>query len=284
MSASPSPRRHLCWAALALLIGGAGAAALLWRPMATDAASTAGDGTDGRVPLPPVAVVELRQQPASRPIVLSPALARAVAAVGQVDDGRRADLASLDENAAALVDQARALLGTVRRRQSAGLPMRFANGSVMRAAPDRIGDAAARPASDQGDLPPSGPAPEVVDGHLVPRSVDVRGRMPAPMRGDLDKTLVVADAWVAIPYDPTQVAGRPLTITNRSDGRYALSLETDDAGSVRLNGGLIVPGRYYLLDGTLRIESVVPVGVHVRPLHALPGYYEQPLLPPNANG
>ena len=124
----------------------------------------------------------------------------------------------------------------------------------------------------------------MVDGVLIAKSLNGQGRSPIPILGDLEKIVVVRDAWAAIPYDPKLVDGHPLVITNRSGGRYGVSLQVDDCSTVRLNGGLVVPGRFYLLNGTITIQAAVPVGVLIRPLDTLHGYYEQPLLPPSANG
>lgn len=105
-----------------------------------------------------------------------------------------------------------------------------------------------------------------------------------PMRGDRVKEILEPDAWIAVPYNPALVAGEPLEITNRSLGQYVLRLDADDYGSVRLNGGLVVPGRFYLMDGTMTISGDVPVGVTIRPLGVVHGYYDQPVRPPSANG
>jgi hypothetical protein len=100
----------------------------------------------------------------------------------------------------------------------------------------------------------------------------------------LTKEILEPDAWMAVPYEPARVAGEALSVTNRSLGDYVLSLEADDYGSVRLNGGLVVPGRFYLMQGTMTISSDVPVGVVIRPLGVVHGYYEQPVRLPSANG
>ncbi len=98
------------------------------------------------------------------------------------------------------------------------------------------------------------------------------------------KEILEPDAWIAVAYNPALVAGEPLELTNRSFGTYVLRLDADDYGSVRLNGGLVVPGRYYLMDGTMTISGDVPVGVMIRPLGVVHGYYDQPVRPPTANG
>jgi hypothetical protein len=98
------------------------------------------------------------------------------------------------------------------------------------------------------------------------------------------KEILEPDAWFSVPYDPALTKGQALELTNRSLGEYALRLEASDYGSVRLNGGLVVPGRYYYVNGTMTVTSDVPVGVVVRPLGVLPSYFATPVTPPSANG
>ncbi len=214
---------------------------------------------------------------------ISPALARAVAAVGQQEDGRLPNLSGLDEQAAPFIDQARVLIATVPRRIAPGLPMRLPSGVVMKMGPDKINAA---------PVTPDTPAPStvhdtnarIVDGQLIPRRLDNAGRVPTPMLGDLQKDLVEPDAWIAIPYDPGLVAGKPLNIINRSGGVYAVSLDATDFSSVRLNGGLVVPGRFYQMENTTIISGAIPVSVTIRPIGVLHGVYEQPIRLPQANG
>jgi hypothetical protein len=127
-------------------------------------------------------------------------------------------------------------------------------------------------------------APAAADAGTVAHALVASGRQPSPIQGDLVKQLTAPDAWVAIPYQPAQVGGKPLFIQNVSGAEYAIALYGSDFGSVRLNGGLVVPGRYYRIDGAVRIDSRVPVGVHIRPLTAVGPYYPQPLRIPTADG
>ncbi len=123
-----------------------------------------------------------------------------------------------------------------------------------------------------------------VDGRLVARSLTSTGKAPIPSRGDRVKEILEPDAWMAVPYNPALVTGEPLELTNRSLGEYVLRIDAADYGSVRLNGGLVVPGRFYLMQGTMTISGDVPVGVMIRPLGVVHGYYDQPVRPPSANG
>jgi hypothetical protein len=123
-----------------------------------------------------------------------------------------------------------------------------------------------------------------VDGRLVARSFATTGKAPVPSRGDLVKEILEPDAWMAVPYDPARAAGQPLELTNRSLGDYVIGIEAEDYGSVRLNGGLVVPGRFYLMQGTMIISGGTPFGVVIRPLGVVHSYHDQPVRPPSANG
>lgn len=219
---------------------------------------------------------------------LHAALARAVAAIGAYDDGRRATLDDLAPEVLALVEHARLLLGTTPRIAAPGLPMQLPDGTLASMGPD---PAPRRPPeSDRRDTDGTATTPagreraRAVDGRLVARTLTRSGKAPPPTRGDLVKEILEPDAWMAIPYDPARVAGEPLALTNRSLGEYVLRLDAGDYGSVRLNGGLVVPGRFYLMQGTMTISGDVPVGVIIRPLGVVHGYHEQPVRPPSANG
>lgn len=223
-----------------------------------------------------------------RPTVLSATLARAVAAVGAYDDGRRASLDDLPAEVQALIDQARVLLGTTPRVTAPGLPMVLPDGTVAGMKPDpapRV-PLTTTPVETHNDAPTPADRERAraIDGRLVARTLTSNGKTPPPSRGDRVKEILEPDAWMAVPYNPTLTAGEPLVLTNRSLGEYVLRIETDDYGSVRLNGGLVVPGRFYLMQGTMTISGDVPVGVMIRPLGVVHGYYDQPVRPPSANG
>lgn len=219
-----------------------------------------------------------------RTTALPQALGRAVAAVGAYDDGRRATLDDLAPDVAAVVEQARMLLAGVSRRAAPGLPMRQADGSEARIEPDPPPRGQHRPTPIEDGSLAARERARAVDGRLVARTLATAGRLPTPVRGDLAKELVEADAWIAVPYDPRLTQGQALTLTNRSLGGYVLRLDADDYGTVRLNDGLVVPGRYYLVQGTMTITSDVPVGVIIRPLGVVHAYDERPVAMPTANG
>ena len=223
-----------------------------------------------------------------RPQVISATLARAVAAVGAYLDGRRSEVDDLPDDQRAQVDLARVMLAAVPRRSAPGLPMVLPDGTVAGLAPDPV------PRDDPATIPtPSLPGEptlaerehaRAVDGRLIARTLTATGKAPPPARGDHVKEILEPDAWMAVPYNSALVSGEPLTITNRSLGQYVLRIDADDYGSVRLNGGLVVPGRFYLMDGTMTISGDLPLGVTIRPLGVVHGYYDQPVRPPSANG
>jgi hypothetical protein len=220
---------------------------------------------------------------------LSPALARAYAAVGELRDGRRQALPPLDTETMALLDQAGELLALDRPVRGEGRPTRLPGGETMaiadRPASAAVADAVDRPRSERSASPPPGDALSAVEADRVQQRLAQGGAtQPLPMVGDLVKDLIAPDAWVAIPYQPAAVGGQPLVINNRSGFGYAVSFHGDDFGGVRVNGGLVVPGRHYRLDGSMQVTSDVPVNVHIRPLSAVPTFFEQPRQWPNANG
>jgi len=242
-------------------------------------------GTTGEPVLPAPMVPTPPPPMTPRSQVIPADLARAVAAVGAFDDGRRATVDDLPETVRLLIDQARQLLAASPRQAAPGLPLRLPDGSEMRIEPDpvRPGDPYPAPTISAGS-PADRERARAVDGRLVARTFSTTGKLPVPIRGDVVKEILEPDAWIAVPYNPALVAGQPFALTNRSLGEYVLRLEADDYGSVRLNGGLVVPGRYYHVNGTMTVTSDVPVGVVIRPLGVVPSYYERPLRPPSANG
>lgn len=232
-------------------------------------------------PLPKASAIAPRTDPHTS------AFARALAAVGAYDDGRRASLDDLPTELQAVIEPARALLKTTPRIAAPGLPMVLRDGTVAGIAPDptpRSPIAAPETWADATPTPAERERARAVDGRLVARSLTTAGKAPPPTRGDRVKEILEPDAWMAVPYDPSLTAGEPLVLNNRSLGDYVLRLDADDYGSVRLNGGLVVPGRFYLMQGTMTISGDVPVGVVIRPLGVVHGYYEQPVRLPSANG
>lgn len=202
------------------------------------------------------------------------ALARAVAAVGAAEDGAAARLERLDPAARGRLDEARALLAlhppAVR---GAGRPTVAADGSVM-----RIGGPTPSGAPSDAPLPATSlPATSLPATPAAQEPRPVAGEGPA-------KDLVEPGAWIAIPFDPMAAGERRLRLRNRSAGGYALRLSAEDFGSVRLDGALVVPDRFYVLDDETVVESELPVDVIIRPLEAVPAWHPTGVRPPLAAG
>jgi hypothetical protein len=242
----PTPPRHNYWLAL---IGCCLLAMGVWSVLSRKPSIPNSETPVQAIPppslAPPVSDEKTTRLGAVSSQVANEALARAIAALGQQQDGHAIDLSALDEATTSQIEPARILLASVPRQTAPGLPMRLPDGSVMRMGPDKK-NAQIEPLKTSEPVRDTNA--RLVDGHLIPRRLDQSGRVPIPMRGDVKKDLVEPDAWIAIPYDPHLTAGQPLEIVNRSGGKYAVSLNADDFSSVRLNGGMVVPGRFYKND------------------------------------
>jgi hypothetical protein len=88
--------------------------------------------------------------------------------------------------------------------------------------------------------------------------------------------------WAGITHDPARQGGRLLV--RDPSRRHALILVSGDPATVRLDGGCLVPGRAYRIDGQAVIDASAPVGFDLRPVEALHRLWERPILPPAARG
>ncbi len=254
------------------------------------------------IPSPPQPLPEpgVAQAPA-RPIdprlgSFSIAEARAYALLGQLDDHQIAKMPALDAETLAALPRARDLLGHQRQTTGGGVPTRVGGGSMAIApvgAPSPPAPASGRPAGgDAGgssrDRTGADAAPAGTAGALPlaagPVAHDL-GQQSAPGRVALTAhghEITGAGTWAALHYVPGRDP-EPV-ITDHGQGGYAIALFPSDPGTTRLNGGLIVPGRFYQVTGDMRITGSAPIDVHVRPLSAVPVYAPLPCLPPLANG
>jgi len=100
------------------------------------------------------------------------------------------------------------------------------------------------------------------------------------VRNEAEGRRVVAGpgVWAAL---RRPAAAPPTTLAVEGDAAYAVSFHGEDFGTVRLDGGLVAPGRFYRVEGTAVITGG-PVGIHVRPLETVPAYHEAPVIPPEA--
>lgn len=222
--------------------------------------------------------------------VIPVGLARAYAAIGEQADGKGARLSSLDDDASRYLDQARKLFaeqilkrnpGPSTKASGTGSPVPAVNDAQFVDAPVTV----TRTGDRISTQPRSGVALNPVDERALPQQFTIgdKNASSSPIIGDLDKELIAPDAWVAIPYKPGLTQGRPLTIRNTSGAGYAISLHGTDFGTVRVNGGLVIPGRFYQIHTGVEITSDVPVNVHIRPLGVVSDYHDMPVMP-SANG
>jgi len=80
-----------------------------------------------------------------------------------------------------------------------------------------------------------------------------------------------------------EAGDQPLRLLDPA-GRHAVRLHGDDFGPVRVNGGLVIPGRSYRIVGEIVIESAGPIGIDIVPLIAAPDYHQEPFQVPVAPG
>jgi hypothetical protein len=209
----------------------------------------------------------------------SPIQARVFAWLGEVADGRREQLPVLDAESQGALEPMRLLLRLQPQIRGAGQPTTGAGGGVM-----RIGSPAPLTATgEQIDRhPTSGSAPAVVEVAEAQRSLTGGVTSGHIVSEDHVHRILGPGTWAAIRVKPG--LGLPARIVDQGAGGHVIAISADDFGSVRLNGGLVIPGRYYRIHGNVDIVSTVPLGIHIRPLHAVPVYHDQPLMGPSANG
>lgn len=134
-------------------------------------------------------------------------------------------------------------------------------------------DAATRPPSDGEaiaaafrNLPPPGP------------------RMPAAVVGTgLHKVIRSPGAVAMVAWDPAEAPGA-LEISDRSGGHHGVRIVAEDFGSIRLDGGLVAPGRLYRIHGRSRITADGPVRVEIRPLATAAAWWDGPVVIPVGGG
>ena len=194
----------------------------------------------------------------------TPAQARAYAALGAVMDGRIEQLPIFDTETSAVVEQMRQLLNT--QKKNIGDTDIF---------PPAIKEKSSSKTENNSDS-------QQVTQHAQAQNklnfVEKPGQITITNEGHIISGQAV---WAAIKPIPGQ--GLPLRITDRGEGGHVIAVFSDDFSTVRVNGGLVVPGRYYLIQGFIEINADIPIGVHIRPLNAVPSFHEETLTIPNAN-
>jgi hypothetical protein len=214
---------------------------------AMDGSSSRADASSPRIG-PGVAVA---RRPVTPTAVLasyySAAQARAFAAAGRAADGHPEALGTLDAEAQTALSAMRAELA---RQQ-----------------PTAIGPAARAGASAVSSGAGAGSAGARLDLGQVDRGISGSSG---------SEVITGAQVWALAHLDP---ALGKLEVENRSGGDYTISLFGDDFGTVRLNGGLVVPGRAYALGTAAEITGAAAVAVHIRPAGVAATVYPGPLLP-----
>jgi hypothetical protein len=198
--------------------------------------------------------------------------ARAYAWLGQVKDGVIASLPELDEETTSALPRMREYIEQDAPKVGEGKMIATSTGTF---------SIARRPGQKASPLPPvEGLKPEEV-AQKNPDRVEL-----VPHPGDIALTkegqvITGAGVWAGISLQPDQ--NRVVRILDRGEGGYVFTIHAKDAGSVRVNGGLIVPGRYYVIRDQVEIVSDAPIGIDICPLSASVDYFPSPLPPPKAN-
>jgi hypothetical protein len=203
-------------------------------------------------------------RPGVSAVVADRALARAYAAAGLAEAGDTSALNHLDEVARDRLDEARALLADAPLVRRAG------------AAPTGVH------AGGAGSSPSPAAAPNQPAGGLhldLPAAVDPATALRETPNGPL---LVAPGLWAKAGFDPDRQ--RQLVVTDGCNGGYAIAIYGQDFSTIRLDGGLVVPGRYYQVDGSSVITGASACTVDIRPLSAVTVYATAPARPPQSNG
>lgn len=200
------------------------------------------------------------------------ALARAIAVLGQIADGRITALPpTLDAATRAALPEAEALLAGQRPHRGAGRAYAGADGATMRIAPplrgvggtDDVASGAAEAAMGQTDAG--------------------TGTSLGDVRHEAERVVVSGDGvWAAMTWEPGQP---PIRLREEDSAGHAICVHADDASGLRINGGMVVPGRHYRIGSGLDIQASAPIGIDIVPLDATHLVYDQPIpVPPVGPG
>jgi len=215
-----------------------------------------------------------------------PAAARAFAWAGEVADG--GDPAPLDDEAAEWLPVVEPLVAAQEREPGKGLAtvtpqgIRRMLGAPPGFAPPAAAEADPAALRDLGRALGAGAAP-LAPGEHPEHACDL---VPEPGGVDLvdpgNQMIRGRGVWAHI----DRGAGSPPLRLELAEGAggYAVSFHGEDFSRLRVDGGLVVPGRFYRIDGAITVGGPDPVAIHIRPLNAVPAYHQEPLLPPTADG
>ena len=113
----------------------------------------------------------------------------------------------------------------------------------------------------------------VMEGHINATMHIVPNPGTVAMSADnshSSRTITGDGVWHALEW-----TGGALTWNDESTFGHVLSIVEGDVGTIRLDDGLVVPGRYYRIHDGSVLEAGAGVKVHIRPLTAVGVYYER---------
>jgi hypothetical protein len=198
--------------------------------------------------------------------------ARAFARLGMVEDGdseaAKAAMAADDEAFA------RAALSSLTAKPGQGRPYASPDGGSMRIAPPARRHVAGT-ASDEGS---AGAGASATDGA---RTILDGAASQAISSIGTTYSLDAPGVWAGITH---HAGDGPVRISDRSGAGHAIRINGDDFGTVRVNGGIVVPGRFYRVGDGLEITAAVPIGIDVVPLDATVEHYDEPFRLPVGAG
>jgi hypothetical protein len=213
------------------------------------------------------------------------ALARAYAAVGAAAAGNPRLILALDPMAKERLDDARILLqesplfagrsASPAEVRSAMQPVLPSNTRVVTATPERstqVGD----DINTAGVGTTSTNGPLTLDlAHTVSAAQALRDTPQGPV-------FQQPGLWAKASFNPA--LQQQLVITDACAGGYAIAIYAADYSTIRLDGGLVVPGRYYQVDGHSVITGDSGCNVDIRPLSVVPTYSRGAARLPQSNG
>ena len=219
-----------------------------------------------RRPSPPAVPAELHGIPLAE--------ARAYAAVGSYADGRSPNVV-LDAESTAARAQAEENLATQAPEPGAGRRQVLPGGVTMAIAPRR------KASGQRSAVVPTSPAGAAIAPASVPLEVTTIALPGDISRQDAAHVIRGRGVWAGINLHPDD---GPLRIVDAGEGGYAFTCWASDFGTVRVNGGIVVPGRHYRIQGEVTITSAVEMGVDIVPLEAVPEYWNEPFTVPTGAG
>jgi len=218
-------------------------------PFQTQSAQPRGiAGTPGLDPLLPLVAHQERHAERANPSLggFTTDQARAFAAAGMAEDGNLEKLNQLNSQEKAVLPHMQKLLELQTSHPNTSTST-FAQAS--QSGPISEGQAGWSNAAGN-----AAQAPATLDCSRCDRGI----------QGTADGITLTSDqVWALARLDPSK---GQLVITNKSTGDYSVSLLGSDFGTIRVNGGLVVPGRNYLVHGSVTVTGSCNCAIHIRPI------------------